>query len=212
LRLPFRRIGFESAQNGSALSGSSAFWSNGAPGELALQLIGSDNDECVANPLFLLDELDKIHPGLEYNPAASLYPLLEKHTAARWQDQCLPVDLDASHVCWIGTANDLERIDRPILSRFQVHEVPDLTPDQARAVALRIYGLIRTEESFGRHFAAELDDRVLDRLGSVVPRELRKALIDAMGRAACDGRRHIQAEDVPLASRQRNKHPFGFCQ
>jgi ATP-dependent Lon protease len=211
LDLPFRRIGFESAQNGAALSGSSSFWSNASPGELALQLIGSDAGS-VGNPLILLDELDKIHPGLEYNPAAGLYPLLERHTAAHWQDQCLPIDLDASHVCWIGTANQLERIEAPILSRFQVFEVPDLTGAQARVVALRIYGLILAEESFGRHFAADLDAAVLDRLGAVAPRELRKVLIDALGKAACAGRRQLHPDDVAAGRPGRaRQNPFGFC-
>ena len=84
------------------LTGASAQWQNARPGKIAQALIEGE----YANPVVVLDEIDKSGGDHRYDPMGALYTLLERDTAASFKDEFIDVDMDASHILWIATAND----------------------------------------------------------------------------------------------------------
>jgi len=115
LQLPYFEISLATATANFAISGGNVQWSEGKPGFI----IESLSQSKVANPIILIDELDKVDTGGKYDPMTPFYSLLEPHSAKRFRDEAIPVDVDASNIVWIATANEEIRIHAPILSRFK---------------------------------------------------------------------------------------------
>ena len=118
--------------------------------------------------------------------------------------------IDASQVIWVTTANDERAIPEPILNRMNVYEVRSPDRDAARAIALRLYRGIRAEHDWGRRFDADPPDAVLERLGSMAPREMRRAWMTAFGNARLDNRFALEADDLPRTPSGRSR--IGFMQ
>ena len=169
LALPFRVFDMASAQSGSPLAGSEAFWSNSEPG-LLFELLAYQPK---ANAVVVLDELDKTEQVRQYDPLAALYTLLEPRSARSFTDLSIrDFTIDASHVNWIATANSEDGIPSPLLSRLTVLHVQAPTPDQIARIAQNIYGRMRAEASWGSAFVPSLDGAVLEKLKHLPPRSL----------------------------------------
>ena len=192
LYLPFRVFDMASTQSSSPLAGSEAFWSNSEPGQL-FELLAY---QPLANPVVVLDELDKASNGRpQYDPLAALYTLLEPRSARDFIDLSIrDFSIDASHVNWIATANELEAIPGPLRSRLTVLHIQPPRPEQVRSIAQSIYNRLRDEASWGNAFAERLDDDVLSRLQALPPRSVR--LQRALGSAAREGRGRVQVQDI----------------
>ncbi|MBC8737367.1 AAA family ATPase [Paraburkholderia sp. UCT31] len=188
---------------GFILSGSAATWQNARHGKVAHALV----EGAFANPLLVLDELDKAGGDSRHDSLASLYQLMEGDTAAHFKDEFLDVEIDASHVLWVSTANYPERIPEPILQRMEVIEVPSPTREQAVHIANHIYAGLLCEHKW--KFDAELDSTALDEVADVAPREMRKALLSAMGEARMKGRDRVRGEDFPKQA-NNGKRRIGF--
>ena len=89
---------------GWILSGASAQWKNAKPGKVFDALVNGD----YANPVIVVDEIDKAGGDSQYDPLGSLYTLLEHDTACDFVDEFAEVPIDASDVVWIATANDAQ--------------------------------------------------------------------------------------------------------
>lgn len=188
---------------GWVLSGSSSSWQGARHGKVAQKLIEGET----ANPVFVLDELDKAGGDSRYDPMGVLYQLLEHETASHFKDEFLDVPMDASVILWVATANDLSRIPEPILSRMGVYEVPSPTPEQAAQIAKLVFeGLLKAHPW---KFEPQLSESVLEALAEVPPREMKKRLLDAMGTALMAGRDSLTADDV-RSQRRPLKNPVGF--
>jgi ATP-dependent Lon protease len=156
----------------------------------------------------VVDEIDKARGEHAYDPLGALYGLLEHDTAATFTDEFADVSIDASQVIWVATANDEHAIPDPILNRMNVHEVRAPDRDAARAIALRLYQGIRAEHDWGRRFDETPSDSVLEKLGGMAPREMRRAWMTAFGNARLDGRGTLGLSDLPDSSARRT--PIGF--
>ncbi|RZJ84892.1 MAG: hypothetical protein EOO64_02525 [Massilia sp.] len=150
-----------------------------------------------ANPVFVLDEVEKASGSTQSDPLAALYQLLEPETACAFRDEFIDVDIDASQIFWVLTANSVEGIPHPLLNRMAVYEVPAPTLAQAAAIAQRMYTGLLAELNLAA-FDPRLGDVVLDRLAEVSPRDLRKTLLDALGYAVAAGSEHVAAADVRI--------------
>ncbi len=192
---------------GWLLSGSSSQWKGARPGKVFEALVEGE----FANPVIVVDEIDKAAGEAQYDPLGALYSLLEHDTAQSFTDEFAEVPIDASQVIWITTANDERGIPDPILNRMNVFEVQPPTAAQARAIARRLYQGIRGEHDWGRHFAPDPADDVLDLLASLAPREMRRALMTGFGNARLAGRDTIEPADLPQAPGAR-KPRMGFTQ
>ena len=211
LALPFRVFDLSSTQSSSPLAGSEAFWNNSEPGQL-FDLLA---DHTKANPIAVLDELDKAkNERAQYDPLAALYTLLEPRSARQFIDLSIrDFAIDASHVNWIATANTIETIPAPLLSRLIVLHIQTPKPDQVRGIAQSIYNRLRGDAPWGSSFEEQLSDDVLTRLQELPPRSVRVVLQQALGAAALAGRGVIQAQDVrePVCAPEKpRRHSIGF--
>lgn len=123
---------------GMVLSGSSEKWGNGSPGYILNTLVNSK----YANPLIILDEIDKITDGSNHPVIPALLTLLEKHTARNFKDEFCSIKIDASHINWIGTANDKNIISAPLKSRFSLFEIPNPNKEERIIFAKQVFNKI----------------------------------------------------------------------
>lgn len=204
LGTPFEFISMGSLTAGWILSGTSSIWGSARSGKIADVLISRQ----YANPLIVLDEIDKSAGDSRYDPLGALYALLERDTARRFCDEYIEVKIDTSHVMWIATANQASLPD-PILNRFKVFTIEPAEGDALKKIIENAYGSM-TEE-FGDHFDRELHPNVMERLllhgGST--RDICALLRAGLGRAALAGRNHIDHVDLSTVSGKRRS--IGFC-
>src|SRR5437868_560635 len=87
---------------GWLLSGASSQWKGAKPGKVFEALI----DGQYANPVIVVDEIDKAAADAQYDPLGAMYSLLEHDTAGTFMDEFAEIAIDASQVIWVLTAND----------------------------------------------------------------------------------------------------------
>ncbi len=204
----FLTIHMESEQSGSTITGSSEFWSNSQNGLVFNTLTTGET----ANPLILLDELDKVGGDSRYDPAAGLYSLLERETAKKFVDQSIRgLPIDASGVIWFLTANDESLIPAPIRSRVLVKTVRPPTFDESIKIAQSIYDSIRNSRPWGIHFSPELSRSVAEKLATLEPRRMKTFLLNAFGIAAIKGKFSINPDDLPMVPRTTRHIGFLPC-
>lgn len=191
---------------GWLLSGASSQWKGAKPGKVFEALVEGQ----YANPVIVVDEIDKASSDAAYDPLGALYGLLEHDTAGAFMDEFAEVAIDASQVIWIMTANDERAIPEPILNRMNVFEIEPPSPEQARQIARNLYASIRGEHGWGRHFEPEPADDLLDQLAELAPREMRRALMTGFGNARLAHRGQIQSDDLPKAGAGKTR--IGFLQ
>jgi ATP-dependent Lon protease len=191
---------------GWLLSGSSSQWKGAKPGKVFEALV----DGQYANPVIVVDEIDKASADAQYDPLGALYSLLEHDTAAAFMDEFAEVAIDASQVIWIMTANDERGIPEPILNRMNVFEVEAPSSEAARQIARNLYVAIRAEHGWGARFDPDPSDDLLDQLSELAPRDMRRALMTGFGNARLEGRSEIAVDDLPKAGNAKGK--IGFVQ
>jgi ATP-dependent Lon protease len=184
-------ISMNTLSAGFVITGSSASWKGAKCGKVAERLVRGQ----YANPVVVLDEVEKASGSSQSDPLAALYQLLEPETSRAFRDEFIDVEIDASKIFWVLTANTTEGIPAPLLNRMAVYEVPAPTPEQAAGIAQRIYtGLLRELNLAG--FEERLANAVLDKLAPVSPRDMRKTLLDSLGYAVAAQRDHVHIDDI----------------
>ena len=118
------------------LSGSDPSFSHSKIGIVAEAMQTKNGGNPIKNPVIHFDELDKIKSDRQYSAENVFYAMLEKNTARNFMDAFLGVNIDASGVNYIFTANSLENIPKPFLSRLRVFEIPDYTHEQIKEIVI----------------------------------------------------------------------------
>jgi len=201
----FGFVSMSSMTAGWILSGSSSQWKNAKPGKVFDTMLHGD----YANPVMVIDEIDKAGSDPQYDPLGALYSLLEHETATNFIDEFVEIPIDASSVVWIATANDASRIPEPILNRVNVYEIAPPDQDGARRIAQSIYSEIRCGHEWGLRFPDIPSEDVLDALAQLGPREMKRAITNAFGNAKLAGRLEMLPVDI-TDSRAPRKQRIGF--
>ena len=146
-------------------------------GSMPGRIIQSMKKAGVVNPVFLLDEIDKMSSDYKGDPTSAMLEVLDPEQNSQFSDNYLEEPYDLSKVLFIATANDLGNIPAPLRDRLEIIELSSYTVNQLEMHGLNSEQLIFEDDAVMtiiRHYTREAGVRDLERL---IAKVCRKAVL-----------------------------------
>ncbi len=172
----YQRISLGGIRDESVIRGHGRTYLGSRPGRIvhALKKAGTNN------PLFVLDEIDKMgEGGPQGNPAAAMLEVLDPAQNNTFNDHFMEVDLDLSKVMFIATANELDNIPGPLRDRMDIIRIPGYTREEKMEIAKR-HLIVKKMASNGLT-PADIEIRS-DALGYMISKYTREAGVRSLER------------------------------
>ncbi len=204
----FQRLSLGGVRDEAEIRGHRRTYIGALPGKLiqSLKKVGTNN------PVFLLDEIDKMSTDFRGDPAAALLEVLDPEQNHAFNDHYLDLDYDLSDVMFITTANTLSGIPVPLQDRMEIIQlsgytefekmniaVKYLVPRQRKDCGLEEVPLTITENAIRtviHHYTREAGVRSLDREIASICRKVARQVVDG-GEAAKGQAVEVAAKNVP---------------
>ena len=162
------------------------------------------------NPVFLLDEIDKLSGDYHGDPSAALLEVLDPAQNSTFSDHFVDLPFDLSKVFWIVTANNLGNIPRPLRDRMEIIQLSSYTEVEKLEIAKRYLvarqrtqnGLKTKDISFGAGVLAKI---ISDYTRESGVRELEREIGSVCRKAA---RKIVEGEEAPIKITKKNLTDF----
>ena len=168
-------------------------------GALPGRIIKGMRDAKTVNPVFLLDEIDKMSSDYKGDPASAMLEVLDPEQNAKFSDHYLEEPYDLSQVLFITTANYLENVPAPLRDRMEIVELSSYTEQEKHKIAqghlvrkqLKAHGISEKEFSINdeaiyhiiRFYTREAGVRELNRyIGALIRKSIKEILINKVSR------------------------------
>ena len=206
----FVRISLGGVRDEAEIRGHRRTYVGALPGRILQGL----RDAGTRNPVFLLDEVDKLGADYRGDPTSSLLEVLDPEQNDRFSDHYLNVPFDLSKVLFIATANLLENIPAPLRDRMEVIRLSGYTPEEKEKIArlhlipaqVEEHGLAESQLSWSgpairelvRGYTHEAGVRDLDRqIATVCRKAARRVAEGEVERLAVDRRKLLRLLGAP---------------
>ncbi len=176
LHVPVENIGLGGNSGGAmVLGGMNSGWRGSSPGRVAVSLATRG----IVNPIFFLDEIDKVPTDATSVSSITSYllPALEKSAKSLMDEFLGPtVTFDASRVLWISAANELGPIPEALKSRFTVFSIKNIPPEKMKGVIKSITTQTVRDLGLKDIVSVQFEDGGIKILSSLTPREINKTM------------------------------------
>lgn len=203
LKRDFIRISLGGVRDEAAIRGHRRTYIGSRPGRIINAMLEAGS----MNPVFLMDEVDKMSADFRGDPAAALLEVLDPEQNFEFTDHFLEVPFDLSQVLFITTANVAYPIPSPLMDRMEVIELPGYTDDEKVQIAerhllpriLKEHGLDQDKITFStnsiyqviRNYTREAGVRNLERKLSAITRKVSKEIVEGRERKASISTRNL---------------------
>ncbi len=133
-------------------------------GALAGRILRGIQQSKTSNPVFMLDEIDKLGSDFRGDPASAMLEVLDPEQNSKFVDHYLEIEYDLSKVFFITTANRLDTIPRPLRDRMEIIEVPGYTLNEKMIIAKQYLMPRQIKENGLSKYKVELEEEALKNL------------------------------------------------